>query len=176
MKVTSKAAAWAEVNKIFPADYEKDEAASRRAGYDIYRHATLHPNEWICDLGCRLEVITGEYGETVTNIWIVEPETIAAQVAAKAQPIIMDTVQKMTFAVSGYEWEAGPEKLLYALLGGEDGPAVALEYVHQWCCGNGGWGEKWGAARVLSLDHYGKPGDGHYCIEALIYPTTTEEE
>jgi hypothetical protein len=70
MTVTNKDQAWAEVNKLFPTDYEKDEAASLRAGYDIYRHPTLNYYSRICDLGNRLEVLTGEYGETVTNIWI----------------------------------------------------------------------------------------------------------
>lgn len=73
MKVASREAAWAEVNKIFPTDYEKDEASSARAGYDIYRHPTLNYYNRICDLGCRLEVLLGECGETVTNIWIEEP-------------------------------------------------------------------------------------------------------
>ncbi|MDD2956392.1 MAG: hypothetical protein PHD67_08770 [Oscillospiraceae bacterium] len=73
MKVTSRDAAWAEVNKIFPTDYEKDDASSIRAGYDIYRHPTLNYYNRICDLGCRLEVLLGECGENVTNIWIEEP-------------------------------------------------------------------------------------------------------
>lgn len=73
MKVTSREAAWVEVNKIFPKDYEKDEASSARAGYDIYRHPTLNYYNRICDLGCRLEVLLGEFGENVTNIWIEEP-------------------------------------------------------------------------------------------------------
>lgn len=77
MKITvyNKEQAWEEANKIFPADYEKDFAASERAGYDIYRHPTLNYYNRICDLGDRLEVLTGEYGENVTNIWI-EPEII----------------------------------------------------------------------------------------------------
>ena len=70
MKVTSKEQAWKEANKIFPTDYEKDEGSSQRAGYDIYRHPTLNYYSRICDLGDRLEVLTGEYGENVTNIWI----------------------------------------------------------------------------------------------------------
>lgn len=79
MKVASISEAWEEANKIFPTDYEKDEAASQRAGYDIYRHPTLNYYSRICDLGDRLEVLTGEYGENVTNIWIeaeseAEPE------------------------------------------------------------------------------------------------------
>lgn len=82
MKVTSREKAWEEVNEIFPTDYEKDEASSLRAGYDIYRHATLNYYNRICDLGCRLEVLTGEYGENVTNIWIVE-EVKAEETATK---------------------------------------------------------------------------------------------
>lgn len=70
MKVATKEAAWKKVNEIFPTDYEKDEASSLRAGYDIYRHPTLNYYNRICDLGCRLEVLTGEFGENVTNIWI----------------------------------------------------------------------------------------------------------
>lgn len=73
-EVNSKERAWKEVNKIFPTDYEKDEEASQRSGYDVYRHPTLNYYNRICDLGNRLEVIIGEYGESVTNIWIVEPE------------------------------------------------------------------------------------------------------
>ena len=74
MKVATREAAWSEANKIFPTDYDKDYAASERAGYDIYRHHTLNPYTRICDLGNRLEVLTGEYGETVTNIWIEADE------------------------------------------------------------------------------------------------------
>ena len=73
--VATREQAWQEANKIFPTDYEKDEASSKRAGYDIYRHHELNYYSRICDLGNRLEVLTGEYGEIVTNIWI-EPEII----------------------------------------------------------------------------------------------------
>lgn len=73
--VTTKEQAWAEANKIFPTDYDKDETASANAGYAIYRHRELNHYNRICDLGNRLEVLTGEYGEIVTNIWI-EPEII----------------------------------------------------------------------------------------------------
>lgn len=74
MIVTSREQAWLEVNKIFPTDYEKDYASSERAGYDIYRHHELNYYNRICDLGNRLEVLTGEYGENVTNIWVEESE------------------------------------------------------------------------------------------------------
>lgn len=74
MKVNSRRKAWEEANKIFHTDYEKDEESSARAGYDIYRHPTLNYYNRICDLGDRLEVLTGEYGENVVNIWIAEEE------------------------------------------------------------------------------------------------------
>ncbi|MEG1894673.1 MAG: hypothetical protein RR162_00435 [Oscillospiraceae bacterium] len=76
MTVTTKEQAWAEANKIFPTDYEKDYSSSERAGYDIYRHRELNYYSRICDLGDRLEVLTGEYGENVTNIWIKPEETV----------------------------------------------------------------------------------------------------
>lgn len=69
MNVTDKAVAWEEADRIFPTDYEKDEQASQRAGYDIYRHPTLNPLNQIADLGDRLEVTTADGAETV-NIWI----------------------------------------------------------------------------------------------------------
>jgi len=73
--VATKEQAWAKVNEIFPTDYDKDWGSSERAGYDIYRHPTLNHYNRICDLGDRLEVLTGEFGEEVTNIWIVPPKT-----------------------------------------------------------------------------------------------------
>lgn len=71
MKVTSKAAAWAEVNKIFPTDYEHDASRSERAGYPIYYTTADSMNAWISDLGNRLEVNLPD-GESV-NIWIEAP-------------------------------------------------------------------------------------------------------
>lgn len=65
MTVKTKEQAWEEADKIFPTDYEKDEEASQRAGYDIYKRADS--NDRIADLGCRLEVTIDN--ET-TNIWI----------------------------------------------------------------------------------------------------------
>ncbi len=53
----------------------KDEQSSGRAGYPIYRStADDHYYDYICDLGCRLE-INLRSGETV-NIWIEEPEEV----------------------------------------------------------------------------------------------------
>ena len=70
MKVKTREQAWEEVNKIFPSDYEKDQSASVRAGYDIYRNRDFCYYNYICDLGCRLEVNIGKHGENAINIWI----------------------------------------------------------------------------------------------------------
>ena len=40
MTVKSIQEAWDEVNKIFPYDYEKNETASKNAGYPIYYSTT----------------------------------------------------------------------------------------------------------------------------------------
>lgn len=178
MKVTNKEQAWAEVNKIFPTDYEKDEGSSQRAGYDVYRHPTLNYYTRICDLGNRLEVLTGEYGETVTNIWIVETEDTTEEAVAKtAHPIIARQVYEMTFAVMGSTYTEGAEKELYNKLSGEYANAAASDFVVAWCKINGGWGKKWGSVRISGIEHY-KHGEhgGHYCITALMEECEKEEE
>lgn len=71
MTVKTKAEAWNEANKVFPTKYEKDEAASIRAGYDIYRHPAMKRYHRICDLGNCLEVFTGEYGDDPLCILIL---------------------------------------------------------------------------------------------------------
>ena len=103
MKVNTKKQAWEAADEIFPTDYQKDEAASERAGYDIYRHATLNPLCRICDLGNRLEVLTGEHGETVTNIWI-EPDII------KDMGTQMSQQDYAKLRGNGNEWEMTEEK------------------------------------------------------------------
>lgn len=84
MKVSSKEKAWEEVNKIFPYDYEKDEKGSANAGYPIYTStASEHPQNWISDLGNRLEVNLEDASST--NIWIEEQgEDVEVTVIAKS--------------------------------------------------------------------------------------------
>lgn len=74
MKANSVKEAWQIADKIFPTDYQKDDASSERAGYSIYettskeeKFAGFH----ISDLNTRLELNMGN--ETVT-IWIEESE------------------------------------------------------------------------------------------------------
>lgn len=83
MKVGNMEKAWEEANKIFPYDYEKDEEGSLKAGYSIYRStASEHPQNWISDLGNRLE-INLENGSS-TNIWIEDQgEDVEVTVIAK---------------------------------------------------------------------------------------------
>ncbi|MDR3148881.1 MAG: hypothetical protein LBT88_02525 [Oscillospiraceae bacterium] len=92
MIVTSREQAWEEVNKIFPTDYEKDEGSSQSAGYPIYRHHSLNYYNRICDLGNRLEVLTGEYGENVTNIWIETPQPNMKAALANIEADIYNTL------------------------------------------------------------------------------------
>lgn len=66
--------AWRLADKAFVGDYEKDELASKNAGYPIYR-STSQYNCWISDLGTRLELNMN--GET-TNIWIEDGKRYTA--------------------------------------------------------------------------------------------------
>lgn len=75
MNVASREEAWEKANEIFPTDYLKDEQRSSNAGYPVYRStADDHYYDYICDLGCRLEVNLSS-GEPV-NIWIEETEEV----------------------------------------------------------------------------------------------------
>ena len=76
MTVNSRQAAWAEADRLFPTDYEKDDRASERAGYDIYYSTSDSNQSWISDLGNRLELnICSKRGVESINIWIEkEPE------------------------------------------------------------------------------------------------------
>lgn len=70
MIVHSRNMAWTEVGNLFPYDFEKDEQASQNAGYNIFRSTKEgHPDNWISDLGDRLE-INLEDGKSI-NIWIM---------------------------------------------------------------------------------------------------------
>lgn len=74
MKANNREQAWQMADRLFPTDYVKDEVASERAGYPIYK-STSTDNEFtyahISDLNTRLEVCDGN---KTTNIWIEEQE------------------------------------------------------------------------------------------------------
>lgn len=70
MKANNREQAWEIANEIFPTDYIKNEAKSKRAGYDIYESTAEGVLAWISDLSDRLEVNL-DNGKTIT-IWINE--------------------------------------------------------------------------------------------------------
>lgn len=82
--VNSVAEAWIAADKIIPNDYERDDGASVRAGYPIYR-STYEYLDYICDLCTRLEINLHD-GRTV-NIWIDEPEAEPVEAPAELAPV-----------------------------------------------------------------------------------------
>jgi|GEM_PF-2221272 len=182
MKANSIQEAWNKVNEIFPTDYEKDYASSERAGYDIYRHPTLNYYSRICDLGNRLEVLTGEYGETVTNVWIenqTEQEDIKESVDAMHAvkelgvnifPLFeMETYTKITLVVDGSKWNTNEteRKVYNGLKRGEN--QLASDLVASYCDNHG---IRWGTIGGLHISYYehGNKGEngGHFIITAYI--------
>ena len=102
MKVKSMNEAWSTVDKIFPTDYVQDMSSSERAGYPVYRStAAGHYNEYICDLGDRLEVNL-ESGETV-NIWIDEKPEPEQETTMKVEDLASHFVTGMFEVTARYE-------------------------------------------------------------------------
>lgn len=67
MTVKTEFQAWEAVAALFPTEYKKDEEASKRAGYPVYRSIENH-YDYFCMLGDRIEVNFSN-GKTV-NVWI----------------------------------------------------------------------------------------------------------
>jgi putative selenate reductase molybdopterin-binding subunit len=80
--------AFAEADRITSFDYEYDVVRSEKAGYPIYFTTKEGVNEWISDLGNRLEVNLMN-GKTV-NIWIKD-------VAAEARKELVRLAQEMGY-------------------------------------------------------------------------------
>lgn len=94
MKVTNVKEAWKTADEIFPTDYIKDEAKSIAAGYDIYTSTALGCNDYICDLGDRLEINYYETGKTV-NIWIEEEPHFEEYQIADALKVIDEAIYQI---------------------------------------------------------------------------------
>ncbi len=92
MTVTSIRDAWAEVQKVFPTDYEYSAERSERAGYPIY-YSTAGVNAWISDLGNHLEVNLPD-GKTA-NIWIEEPKEQNEDNMARIE--VLKRVQRLAY-------------------------------------------------------------------------------
>jgi len=114
MTVRTKEQAWTEVDKIFPTDYEKDQDASARAGYDIYKHSSN--SDRIADLGNRLEVIVNN---KATNIWIDELKLklkdFLKMVKEPVQIIVKKEEQCFEYAClsTSFHAEEAMEKIVY---------------------------------------------------------------
>lgn len=103
MKANGRDEAWKIADRIFPTDYQKDDAASERAGYPIYettstdeKFAGFH----ISDLNTRLELNMGK--ETVT-IWIEEKtnfEDLLKVVTEKRRSAEIEERQKYNYYCS----------------------------------------------------------------------------
>lgn len=78
MKVKNREEAWREADRLFPTDYEKDEGASQRAGYPIYRSTAAGNDSWISDLNTSIELSIvfdgGKRTKTVRIVIELEPE------------------------------------------------------------------------------------------------------
>lgn len=88
MTVENRDKAFAEADRITNFDYEYDVVRSEKAGYPIYFTTKEGVNEWISDLGNRLEINLMD-GKTV-NIWIND-------VAAEARKELVRLAQEMGY-------------------------------------------------------------------------------
>jgi len=88
MKAANMKEAWSIADSIISGDYIQDNNRSQRAGYDIYA-STNGNQEYICDLGSRLEVNKAD--GTSVNIWIEteveEVSTEVLEVSVNAKPL-----------------------------------------------------------------------------------------
>ena len=122
MKANGRDEAWKIADRIFPTDYQKDDAASERAGYPIYeptstdeKFAGFH----ISDLNTRLELNMGK--ETVT-IWMEEKtnfEDLLKVVTEKRRSAEIEERQKYNYYCSrtnnAWNWTKEPMQKLWKI-------------------------------------------------------------
>ena len=93
MEAKNREQAWEIANEIFPTDYIKNEAKSKRAGYDIYESTAEGVLAWISDLSDRLEVNL-DNGKTIT-IWINEKQKFKEWQIEDALQVIDKAIYKI---------------------------------------------------------------------------------
>ena len=93
MEANNREQAWEIANEIFPTDYIKNEAKSKRAGYDIYESTAEGVLAWISDLSDRLEVNL-DNGKTIT-IWINEKQKFKEWQIEDALQVIDKAIYKI---------------------------------------------------------------------------------
>lgn len=131
MTVKNKQEAWEEVNKLFPYDYEKNEMATKKAGYSIY--TSTRPNNWISDLGNRLEVVF-EDGRLV-NIWINDEECHHFEVTIKGKShkfyyicsTIYEVLEALVDGGSTFKFEVDTTELILKLASMESDKLISIE-------------------------------------------------
>ena len=110
---TTRDEAWQKAKNVFPFDFEKDESASERAGYPVYRATReSNNNSWISDLGTLLElnIVDGKDGECKTiNIWINDRKYTASEVReiVKAQRNELEAINAIRLAAEVMQTHAG---------------------------------------------------------------------
>lgn len=171
MKVKSINEAWEKADLLFPTDYEKDEKASTRAGYPIYRSTASDNYNYICDLGDSLEVNLQD-GSTF-NIWIEEeePEPIKKSIEkmAKCDSNFFDPQEALvvTAYIGGYQFETKESQAIYKALLEKRIPCIEFDIIETYCKEKG---IPWAAIQVRSITHYkgGEENTGHFIIEAIV--------
>lgn len=93
MTTNTRERAWTIADEVFPTDYMKNEAKSKRAGYDIYESTAEGVLAWISDLGDRLEVNL-DNGTTIT-IWINEKPNFKEWQIEDALEVIDNAIYKI---------------------------------------------------------------------------------
>ena len=134
MTVKSIQEAWEEVNKIYPYDYVKNETATKKAGYPIYcSTSSIHQNNWISDLGNRLEVVF-EDGRLV-NIWINDEECHHFEVTIKGKShkfyyicsTIYEVLEALVDGGSTFKFEVDTTELILKLASMESDKLISIE-------------------------------------------------
>lgn len=169
--------AWDIVNTIFPTDYDENIQSSERAGYPIYR-STIEHYDYICDLGCRLEINLKDGNKTI-NVWVVNeaeekiPELPTKEeikeTAANQYTFEPEQVQLVRVFVMGYKFENEANRAVYKVMRNNEDfrkSQIASDVVEAYCEDKG---IEWGTIRVINITHYENEKDsGHYVIEAIV--------
>jgi len=169
--------AWDIVDSIFPTDYNEDSQSSERAGYPIYR-SDVECYDYICDLGCRLEINLKKGNKTI-NVWIVkeaeeeQPELPTKEeikeAAANQYTFEPKPVQLVRVFVTGYEFENEANRSVYKAMHNNEEfwrHRIAEDMVEAYCDDKG---IEWGIIRVINITHYeNSKNGGHYVIEAIV--------
>ncbi len=164
IEVKTKQEAWEMVDQIFPTDYSEDPGSRERAGYPIYR-SPIEYYDYICDLGCRLEINLKQGNRTI-NIWIAEeeepevPELPSSEdikeAASNQYTFEPEMVQLVRVFVSGGRFDSEASQRVYKTMRKVADDRcwlyqIASDVVVGYCEDKG---IEWGCIRVLGVSHH----------------------